>query len=37
MLAAIADEWGSVRGYLEAIGVTSDELDRIAGLLVEAD
>jgi protein tyrosine/serine phosphatase len=37
MLAAISEKWGSVRGYLEAIGVTSDELDRIAGLLVEAD
>ena len=35
MLAAIAEEWGSVRGYLEAIGVTPAELERIAELLTE--
>jgi protein tyrosine/serine phosphatase len=35
LLAAISEEWGSVRGYLEAIGVTTDELDRISGLLIE--
>jgi protein-tyrosine phosphatase len=34
-LAAIEAEWGSVRGYLTAIGVTDDELHRIATTLLE--
>lgn len=34
-LGAIATEWGSVRGYLDAIGVTADELRRISDALVE--
>jgi protein-tyrosine phosphatase len=37
MLGAIDEEWGSVRGYLEAIGVTQGEIERIAGLLIETD
>jgi protein tyrosine/serine phosphatase len=37
MLGAIDEEWGSVRGYLEAIGVTPGEIERIAGLLIETD
>ncbi len=34
-LNAISEEWGSVRGYLDAIGVSSDELRRISNALVE--
>lgn len=34
-LNAISEEWGSVRGYLEAIGVSADELRRISKALVE--
>lgn len=34
-LNAITEEWGSVRGYLGAIGVSSDELRRISNALVE--
>jgi len=34
-LSTIATEWGSVRGYLEAIGVTADDLQRIVDSLVE--
>jgi len=33
-LTAISEEWGSVRGYLEAIGVSVDELRRINSALV---
>lgn len=32
-LAAIAEEWGSVRGYLKSIGLSSDELERIVSSL----
>ena len=34
-LNAISDEWGSVRGYLKAIGVTADELRRIGDALID--
>lgn len=34
-LNAISEEWGSVRGYLEAIGVSIDQLRRISDALVE--
>ncbi len=34
-LDAISKEWGSVRGYLEDIGVSSDDLRRISTALVE--
>ncbi len=35
-LNAISEEWGSVRGYLEAIGVSIDELRQITNALVES-
>jgi protein tyrosine/serine phosphatase len=35
-LDAIADEWGSVPGYLEANGVSVDDLRRISNALVES-
>ena len=35
-LNAISDEWGSVRGYLKAIGVSTDELRTISNALVES-
>lgn len=34
-LRVISDEWGSVRGYLETIGVSTDELRTISNALVE--
>lgn len=34
-LSTIATEWGSVRGYLDAIGVPADDLQRIVDALVE--
>jgi protein-tyrosine phosphatase len=37
LLSAIDEEWGSVRGYLEAIGVTPAEIERIAGALLDPD
>lgn len=33
-LRAIAEEWGSVRGYLEDIGVSADELRRLTNALI---
>lgn len=36
-LRSIAAEWGSIRGYLEAIGVTADELGQISNALIDTD
>ncbi len=35
-LNAISEEWGSIRGYLKAIGVSDDDLRRISRALVES-
>jgi len=34
-LHAISEEWGSVRGYLESIGIPAEELQQISDALVE--
>ncbi|MGI8484436.1 MAG: tyrosine-protein phosphatase, partial [Thermomicrobiales bacterium] len=34
-LHAISEEWGSVRGYLESIGIPAEELRQISDALVE--
>jgi len=34
-LLAISGEWGSVRGYLDSIGVPAEELQQMRDTLVE--